>query len=272
MVMDTSSYISREAPFISVFVYVHNMGKRSKGMLGYEPMKNVFKKKIKLSLVLSYLILSPFTWGYLPTYKEIKKLLNQKDQLAATEQLNKWLSEELDYDKNQWLKSPLNPLGATLLHLAVMNNCVSIVKYLLEIGACCDIGNINNTTPLHYAATVGHLKIMELLIAHGASVNMANNHGDTPLHWAADSGRVDAVKYLIQHKALINVQNNHEQTPLSLALEQGFHEIYFLMQETQEFTIAANQTQITPLESAVTLGATTTLFPDGATGYSPAID
>ena len=86
--------------------------------------------------------------------------------------------------------------GASLLHFAVMSNCIDVVCFLLE--ECSDI-DVNVTedgslgTPLHYAYLTGHTQIAQYLIEHGADVYAVDTDGCTPYEYI--DGNPDFIEY-----------------------------------------------------------------------------
>ena len=75
--------------------------------------------------------------------------------------------------------------GETLLHIAVICNCVDVVRFLLE--ECSDIA-INVTddylyTPLHVVYLYGNTQIAQYLIQHGADEYAVDNGGHTPYEY-----------------------------------------------------------------------------------------
>ncbi len=63
--------------------------------------------------------------------------------------------------------------GSGLLHHAAHNNCLAVVRFLVEQGADADMRNILNQSPLHMCSNAG---IAAYLIDHGASVNIQNSY------------------------------------------------------------------------------------------------
>lgn len=112
----------------------------------------------------------------------------------------------------------------TPLHHAVKNSDLSMVRYLLSIGADlnsrANVSNLRNT-PLHIAASTNNqssLEIMRLLLERGASCHDVNTELDSPLHLAVFSNRLDHVDLLIRHGARLNCTNSSGQTPLHSAV------------------------------------------------------
>lgn len=108
--------------------------------------------------------------------------------------------------------------GNSLLHLAVREGNVDIIKYLASEGANVNIRNIVDETPLHIAANLGNLDVVIQLISNGADINIKDSIGNTPLHDAVENDQIQIVKYLISQEAEINTQNNGHQSPLHEAV------------------------------------------------------
>ena len=71
--------------------------------------------------------------------------------------------------------------GATPLHAAVDQGCLSVVKVLIAQGVQVNPRDEENKTPLHYACIKGHQNIAVFLKDSGAFINARDNLGMTPL-------------------------------------------------------------------------------------------
>lgn len=120
--------------------------------------------------------------------------------------------------------------GRTVLHLAVQNRHLDIVKYLIEeLNFPIDVQErMDNMTPLHRAIENNDLAMIDYLITHGAA---EDNSSINPLCFAAASDRILVVKYLINHKfATVNTTDKYNKTPLYYAvLRNNFSTIYTLV-------------------------------------------
>ena len=114
------------------------------------------------------------------------------------------------------IRKEVTKSGLTLLHRAVKDWSVGVVKYLVFNGANVNVKNKYGTAPLHLANDVG---IAEFLVSNGANVNEKNVHGITPLHFAGNS---KIAKYLISKGADVNVREDDKGcTPLHIATRRG---------------------------------------------------
>ena len=163
--------------------------------------------------------------------------------------------------------------GNTPLHLAVQDNRLEVVSFLIANGAKLNVENKNGYTPLQLAFeynrlhpnfTRNRLEILYLLINNGAKLNVKNIEGNTPLHLAIQYGnlhtepdfirnRQEVVSFLIAKGAKVNVKNNKGQTPLhsslgSLNNMQNINQL--LLEHGAEVDVQDNYRK-TPLDIAV---------------------
>ncbi len=113
------------------------------------------------------------------------------------------------------------------LYVAVMENSLPIVKFLINKGANINLGTENGySTPLYGASKYGYLDIAQYLIEHGADINKTNNIGSTPLYGASSNGQLEIVRLLIAHGADLNKAIvNGKWVPLHAASDRGYLEI-----------------------------------------------
>ncbi len=105
-----------------------------------------------------------------------------------------------DFIKEHGIDYPVNGNTHTILSIAVRQNSLSVVKYLLNKGA--DLNNIvNNLSPLMHCAINDRYAIASLLIKNGAKVDLYNTHRNTPLLFASRYGNLNTVKVLTQNRA-----------------------------------------------------------------------
>ena len=80
------------------------------------------------------------------------------------------------------------------------------------------IGTVNGwgDTPLHVAALQERISIMEALVRHGADINARGEWGCTPLHNAAEQGHWLAALRLLEMGADPTIKDDDGYTPLEL--------------------------------------------------------
>lgn len=74
-----------------------------------------------------------------------------------------------------------------------MNGRTECVRLLLGHGARHDICSSSGQTPLHGSAANRHYSVVRSLVEAGACVNAQNEYGNTPLHSAAATGSIDVL-------------------------------------------------------------------------------
>ncbi|UCD27444.1 MAG: ankyrin repeat domain-containing protein [Planctomycetota bacterium] len=112
--------------------------------------------------------------------------------------------------------------GATLLHKAVHNGHIEIVKLLISQGADVNAGDAEGDTPLHYAVSNGYYEIARHLVLKGADVNAKNrSFSETPLHVTTYFNYINIIKLLVSYGADVNALNKNNAIPLHHAAEIG---------------------------------------------------
>jgi ankyrin repeat protein len=146
----------------------------------------------------------------------------------------------------------LDEEGNALLHYAVDNEQVALVKLFLEYGADVNILGNERNTPLHFASINGHLDIMKLLIEEGALVNEMNDQRRTPLHLAAINGDQKIMKYLLDNGSDIKLGNEGAYTALhDVVNESNFGSVKFLIDHGALINAQNNEERYTPLHCAI---------------------
>ena len=114
------------------------------------------------------------------------------------------------------------------LAMAIDINSETIVDILLAHGADPEVVSSYERTALFYACTDNRQNIVQMLIEHGANVNSRNYAGETPLTESTDNSNI--FKYLISKGTDINSVDDYGQTALMLGFEIERDEIiYFLL-------------------------------------------
>jgi len=108
-----------------------------------------------------------------------------------------------------------------LLHLAVINNHLQCVKYLVEANVNIHCDDKQKRTPLIFATKNGHLSITTYLLHMGADPNLPDSSKNTPAHYAAAYGWINCLKALIQSNGSAHSPNDWKLTPLAVAILKG---------------------------------------------------
>lgn len=110
-----------------------------------------------------------------------------------------------------------NNAGATPLHEAARLPTVDVLKMLLAVVKpdMVDVRDAQGRTALHYAAASDHADAVHALAAAGADLDAQTNPPGlrTPLHLCAYSGCLEAAHALLEEGALADVQDGKGDTP-----------------------------------------------------------
>lgn len=101
----------------------------------------------------------------------------------------------------------VNEVDSDLLCFAA-SSALTVVRWLLRLGARPDVSDCNGTTVLHAACRSGSLAVVKQFIKETALLNKPDVAGWTPLHIAAHMGRRAVVVRLIQAKAMPGLVNS----------------------------------------------------------------
>ncbi|OXU26501.1 hypothetical protein TSAR_000955 [Trichomalopsis sarcophagae] len=118
-----------------------------------------------------------------------------------------------------------NKFGLTALHLAILKKKLDIVQYLIKSGADVNFATNDKRVPLHMAAECGSVEMVKILLENGAIVNKKTEFGITPLHTAVFTRRKEIVELLVDAKANVNAVGNRDETPLNIAVAHECEDI-----------------------------------------------
>ena len=105
-----------------------------------------------------------------------------------------------------------------LICLAVANEKLLLVDYMLKNGGNKEAVDSDGNTSLHLAAMSGNPLMIQLLLSHGADVNAQTSYGLTPLHTAVTHARngnnnyKESIQLLLSNGANIDIKDHEEQT------------------------------------------------------------
>lgn len=130
-----------------------------------------------------------------------------------------------------------NQKGYTPLELAVNNQLVATVDFLIKKGAKIDtigntIDNLDNTLLIIAINDKdASLEMIERLLEAGAAkvINHQNKSSNSALHYAVKNKRIDIVELLLSHGIDLNLRNLDNETPLSLAQHWDYKDIAELL-------------------------------------------
>jgi ankyrin repeat protein len=113
---------------------------------------------------------------------------------------------------------PRNPELRFLLHVAALNDCPDLSRFLLKKGCVADVRDRLRRTPLHFASSKGHVGIIGILLKNGANVNAEDEGGWTPLQFAIFDKQKGAVEFLVENGADLSLGEPGAFTALHLAV------------------------------------------------------
>ena len=120
--------------------------------------------------------------------------------------------------------------GQTTMMICARNGLLDTAKLLLTAGYDLNQSiSTTNQTVLGLAVWDNHLKMVQWLLNNGADVDMADNQGWTPLMIAAFSGFTDIVTELLKHHPDTAKKNNRGLTAFDLAVFKNHADIVGLL-------------------------------------------
>lgn len=144
-----------------------------------------------------------------------------------------------------------DPLGRTLLILAVQEGDFSEVRNLISDGADVDARSNVGTSVLVEALASGRLRIVKALLDAGAAVDGVDRDGWTALEWAVRHETVEVVRLLLKRGAEVNHVDHLGWTPLLLASASGNPEVVHALLAARANPNLSTPTVWSPLIRAV---------------------
>lgn len=140
----------------------------------------------------------------------------------ATEFKNQTIIDKLIKKDLRFLNAENNS-GQTILHKAVEQNNISLIKYLLSYGEI-DINHQdkNGTTPIHinFMKKPFYEEMAQLLIKHGANINepfLGDSQNSILIYTIGDGENKLATEFLLKQKIDLNYKNNYGLNALHTA-------------------------------------------------------
>ncbi|OUM68856.1 hypothetical protein PIROE2DRAFT_27061, partial [Piromyces sp. E2] len=157
-----------------------------------------------------------------------------------------------NYDKKSEFTDDIQEIetsGLTPLLLAINNNDILLVKYLIDHQVELKRPNRNEVTPFRKALDKSNIKILRLLLAKDKKIPIEDNNLQ-PLIFAIKKNNPEFVKLLIENGADINEFSYNGNTPLLQAINNDNTEIIHLLIDNGVNLNQCNNEGKLPLEIA----------------------
>jgi len=105
----------------------------------------------------------------------------------------------------------------SILHIAIINNNIDIIKQLISDNININIQNKDCNTSLHLACLLKSYDIVKLLIDNNINKNIVNIDGYTALHYACINGNENIAELLITNDNINTPNKTDNNTPLHYA-------------------------------------------------------
>lgn len=153
---------------------------------------------------------------------------NNEDQRyrAQYKQLSNWASGSVPAGVIGTESDRDESVGGLLCEMASTGNADAIKEILGKNPSLVDVRDKEGMTCLHWAADRGHVSIIQYLVSLGANVNLVDDCGNSPLHISAMAGQKEAVRLLLDAGADTTVVNCEGEAVIDL-LRSEFPRIVF---------------------------------------------
>ncbi|XP_058770243.1 protein VAPYRIN-LIKE-like [Vicia villosa] len=145
-----------------------------------------------------------------------------------------------------------------VLHEAAVLDRIDVVKFLFDyFGDELDVNSVNSEskTPTHMAAMEGHVSVIEFLVSVGANPNAVDSKNWTPLHHAASRNHYKAVEFLLEHSDVKYARDINGKTPFEIAEESGHTRLFGLLRYGDALLRAARVDNVHALKRCLGEGA-----------------
>ena len=137
-------------------------------------------------------------------------------------------------DKNVSLNA-LNNRQENCLSIAVANNNLKVVRYLIQLNIDLENKNILEQTPLNIACVNGNLEIVNLLLKNECNYNSYDIKKNSCLINAVISNNIDIIEVLSSYCVEVNHVNEDGNTALLLACKNTTHNSYSIISYLIEY-------------------------------------
>ncbi|XP_045826697.1 protein VAPYRIN-LIKE-like [Trifolium pratense] len=154
--------------------------------------------------------------------------------------------------------SRINDSVDFVLHEAAVLDRIDIVKFLLEIfSEELDVNSTNteSKTPIHVAAMEGHVSVIQFLVSIGANPNAVDSQKWTPLHHAASRNHLKAVEFLLENSDVKYAKELNGKTAFELAEERDHTRLFGLLRWGDALLRAARVDDVHALKKCLAAGA-----------------
>ena len=124
---------------------------------------------------------------------------------------NNWQEEILKYLNQGIYIDVLNRYGYNALHIAIEEEDLDLINFLLEHGANINFDREGYYTPIEYACIIGNEQIVRHLLSNGCDTKYF------PLHYATAKGNIGIVKLLIKKGIDVDYVDDDYRTALCWA-------------------------------------------------------
>ena len=140
--------------------------------------------------------------------------------------------------------------GTTLLHWAVEEKNIEIVKLIISYNANLDIKNSEGKTALIIASFLGFIELVELLVLNGADMNLMDKNGLSALNSSVARSHYDIAQLLISKGVNINLCSEEGITALHVAIRFRNLPLVKLLVSNGANILFRQGNSFTPLETA----------------------
>merc|ERR1719334_1260926 len=191
----------------------------------FELYKNGDYKSISafLSNITGWIVMDFFNWACTCSEDKVdlvRRLMDDKvvDVHETTSEVVLWFAFEARHYEmmemlltEKWIdiNASMNPDGHTMLNMALKDNDIDMMQFLLKHNANVHQKDDKGRTPLFVAAQYNRIDFIQFLLKQNAAVSVTDESGSTAFHVAANAGHIGALKMIYEH--IITICNGEKQ-------------------------------------------------------------